>query len=993
MSQEIKLVRVNECLWEIPPVGRMNVPGRIYADESLIPILREDQAPQQVANVACLPGIVKYSLAMPDIHWGYGFPIGGVAAFDLETGIVSPGGIGFDINCLSGETQVVSSEGYHRTISEIVEEEISGGVRVLDRRARRMTRAQVRGGLRKRADRPVREVLTRGGHRVVATIDHPFLTPRGMRALERLAVGDRVAVSGFTGVPYEEPSGRVLVDEAAIEAAWRRLCPRSARTSWEQIRARLVTQDLLPLRDDHEAMPSLLKLIGLLWGDGTLYVEGESGRARMAVNGLREDLESLRRDLAPWVRTSRVHSRVRSHYIATRPSARPFTAREQWIRIGSSSLAVLLVALGVPSGPKASSDWGIPTWLPTAPSWHKRLFLAAFFGAEMTSPATMTGHDKTFPEPSLTVVKREGHVRSGIKFLGQVASLLSDLGVRAKVLHPTLEVRRANGSDSHRVRLQVACDTENLLALWESVGFEYNRKRAYLASIAAGYLRAKRAAIARRDALRERVLELRAQTRVGSKTLLLAIGGPEAGVNIRFVDHTIYGRGDRILRAAEAFPTFAEWRTTATRGLGRSGLFWDEVASVSTVPQLEHVYDLTVAHRGHNFVANGFLVHNCGIRLLRTNLVRDQVKGRVHAIIDGLFETIPSGVGSKGAIPKLSTDEARDMLRRGAVWAVEKGYGAKTDLPFIEDEGSYPTADPGVVSDKAIQRGLVQIGTLGSGNHFLEMDLVAEVLDPTLAQHFGLKEDGVAFFIHTGSRGFGYQVCQEYSREFISVAKKYGIDLMDRQLACAPLPSPEAKAYLGAMGCAANFAWVNRQVIMALVEQSLMRTLGLSKEALGLGLVYDVCHNIAKFEEHEVDGVRRKLCVHRKGATRALPAGHPLVPQPYAGTGQPVLIPGDMGRASYLCVGLPGSLVTFNSTCHGAGRVASRGEMMRKAKGRNLRRELEQQGVYVRAQSFAGLAEEMPDAYKDVGAVVECMETAGVSRRVARFRPIGCVKG
>ncbi len=385
---------------------------------------------------------------------------------------------------------------------------------------------------------------------------------------------------------------------------------------------------------------------------------------------------------------------------------------------------------------------------------------------------------------------------------------------------------------------------------------------------------------------------------------------------------------------------------------------------------------------------------NCGIRLVRTNLSVNDVKERIHDIIDGLFETIPSGVGSKGAIPKLSTSEAKQMLVLGAKWAVDRGYGTKEDLPFIEDHGTYPTANPEVVSDHAIQRGLVQIGTLGSGNHFLEMDLVSEVLDESLAQHFGLKPDGVALFIHTGSRGFGYQICDDYSKQFVSVAKKYGIELVDRQLACAPLPSEEAKTYLGAMGCAANFAWVNRQVIMALVERSLMRTLGLSKEELGMRLVYDVCHNIAKIEEHVVDGQRMRVCVHRKGATRALPAGHSLVPAPYQGTGQPVLIPGDMGRASYLCVGLPGSLEqTFGSTCHGAGRVASRGEMIRRAKGRNLRHDMEEHGVYVRAQSFAGIAEEMPDAYKDVSAVVDCMEMAGVSKRVARFKPIGCVKG
>lgn len=385
---------------------------------------------------------------------------------------------------------------------------------------------------------------------------------------------------------------------------------------------------------------------------------------------------------------------------------------------------------------------------------------------------------------------------------------------------------------------------------------------------------------------------------------------------------------------------------------------------------------------------------NCGVRLMRTHLTLDEIKPRIKDIINALYNAIPSGIGSSGAISKLSAHEETHLLLEGAAWAVGRGYGKTDDLQFIEDSGRMPGAAPDVISDQAIKRGLAQVGTLGSGNHFLEIGLVESIYRPELAQTFGLELNQIVLLIHTGSRGLGYQVCDDYVKKLLKASAKYGIQLVDRQLACAPLNSPEGKEYLSAMACAANYAWVNRQVIMNLAESALLKSLNMSPNDLGMQLIYDVCHNIAKIEEHTVDGKTVRLCVHRKGATRAFPPHHPLVPKIYQSTGQPVLVPGDMGRYSFLCVGTQSAMEhTFGSTCHGAGRVASRSQMLRQMQGQDLYKEMDSMGVYVMAKTRGSLAEEMPEAYKDVNAVVNVMEEAGISKKVARFKPIGVIKG
>jgi tRNA-splicing ligase RtcB len=371
---------------------------------------------------------------------------------------------------------------------------------------------------------------------------------------------------------------------------------------------------------------------------------------------------------------------------------------------------------------------------------------------------------------------------------------------------------------------------------------------------------------------------------------------------------------------------------------------------------------------------------NCGVRLLRTGLEAAAVAPRLPALVDALYAAVPTGVGGRGSV-SLEPRELERVMAEGAGWAVGRGHGTREDLQAIESAGTIPRADPDQVSRHAVERGIRQLGSLGSGNHFLEVQVVDEVYDEAAAARLGLAAGRVTLMIHTGSRGVGHQVCTDHLKTTGAALGRYGIGVPDRQLACAPIDAPEARAYLGAMRAAANFAFANRQVLAEAARRVFERVLGVPPADLGMAVVYDVAHNIAKEEEHDVDGARRRLLVHRKGATRAFP-------------GQPVIVPGDMGRYSFVLLGTETAMrETFGSTCHGAGRVMSRTAAVKAARGRRIGDELARRGVVARAAGFQSLAEEMPEAYKDVRDVVDVVHRVGISTRVARLRPMGVIKG
>ncbi len=436
-----------------------------------------------------------------------------------------------------------------------------------------------------------------------------------------------------------------------------------------------------------------------------------------------------------------------------------------------------------------------------------------------------------------------------------------------------------------------------------------------------------------------------------------------------------------------------------------------QVANVATLPGIVgHSLAMPDIHWGYGFPIGGVAAFdvsggvvspggvgydiNCGVRVLASNLERGDIDLPLRDLVSTLFRNIPSGVGSRRKDLRLSHADEKRVLQQGARWAVHQGYGEEADLECIESGGELPGALVDFVSDKALDRGRAQVGTLGSGNHFVEIGFVDEVYDAEAARQLDLREGQVTVTIHTGSRGLGYQVCDDYIALMKQAARKYGIELPDPQLCCAPLASPEADQYLGAMAAAANFAFANRQLITHWVRETFEDVLHLPPRDHGLRLIYDVAHNIAKIEHHVINGVEKTLCVHRKGATRSFAPHHPDLPPRYRELGQPVLIPGDMGTCSYILLGTDAAMErTFGSTCHGAGRVLSRKKARAAARGRSIRRELEDQGIQVLAASRATLDEELPEAYKNVTDVVDTVARAGISVKVARLRPLGVIKG
>jgi tRNA-splicing ligase RtcB len=384
---------------------------------------------------------------------------------------------------------------------------------------------------------------------------------------------------------------------------------------------------------------------------------------------------------------------------------------------------------------------------------------------------------------------------------------------------------------------------------------------------------------------------------------------------------------------------------------------------------------------------------NCGVRLVRTDLILSDIQNHLRDLVMRMYQNVPCGVGSYGKL-KLSGKDEASVLRDGSAWAVKHGYGWAEDVDLTEQKGCIGGADPSALTARALERGRPQLGTLGAGNHFLEIQVVEEIYNPAIAEAFGLRQGQITVMIHTGSRGLGYQACDDSLDQMVRAMTKYKISVPDKQLACAPANSPEGRQYFAAMAASANYAWTNRQLILHWVRESFEQVIGQPAERLGMHMVYDVAHNVAKIEDHVVDGIPRKVIVHRKGATRAFAPGHPDVPEKYRSVGQPVLIPGDMGTASYVMAGTQTAMEeTFGSTCHGAGRMLSRHAAIRAMKGRSVRSELEAKGIIVMSRSRETLSEEAPEAYKRIDDVVHIVHQAGLSRKVARMRPLGVVKG
>ncbi len=929
----VTLKRLRENVWEIPQTGGMRVPARVLASERLLEEIGQDKSLAQLQDTAHLPGIQKYALAMPDAHQGYGFPVGGVAGIDAEDGCISPGAVGYDINCLPGDAEVRLSFGRRLQIGELRD-------RFEDEHAVVAGDELVASSIRLFADsgtKPVHEVETETGERIEATADHPFLTPDGMVELADLEPGDAVLVQPFRGLEHEPPADATVLTEADVA---------------EDDDQTLSSKGLLPLSTADEAFNRLLRVLGFFTGRGAFGGEGETrfyGDAD-TLEGIREDVRELGFD----------PSEIRA----------AGDGRERF-ETNSTAFRTLLEELGAPDD---GSGVETPQYVESLASWQKALYYAAYFGAEMDAP---TDGNAGLEPPAISRTHTAETAEAGRSFLADTAAFLAEVGVDT--------ARSADRDDSaatETVRLEIENDPENLLAFLSTVGYRYDREKRRRAVAAIQYLKAtdgghgdRKRADARPPALVD-----------GGKQRQKARDGDRSGGDERLGDR----RESETTAGGETSEGFDEFRAEIS--------IEDDLTVETTIAAITElgekpVYDIGVEHDAHNFLAEEFVVSNCGVRMVRTNLTYDDLRGREEELVDRLFEAVPTGLGG-GSVIDVSGGEMEAILEDGVEWAVENGYGVPADLAHCEDEGRRPEGDADAVSKKARDRGLNQVGSLGSGNHFLEVQRVTDIYRPEVAAEFGLSAEQVVVLIHCGSRGLGHQVCTDYLREIEQTHGDLLEELPSKELAAAPAGSQLADRYYRAMAAAINFAWVNRQLLTHQTRQVFADVFDRSWEDMEMELLYDVAHNIAKRETHAVDGRDRELFVHRKGATRAFPAGRPELPPAYRDVGQPVIIPGSMGAGSYVLRGGERSLAeTFGSTAHGAGRLMSRTQAKDEYWGEDIRDTLEQDRVYVKAESGATIAEEAPGVYKDIDEVVRVSDALGIGDRVARTYPVCNIKG
>lgn len=986
------LTQISEWEWEIPKSFRadMRVPVRVFATRELLEQVMGDKSLEQAVNAATLPGLVGQVMVMPDMHQGYGFPIGGVAATRYPDGVISPGAIGYDIGCLRGDTPVLHEFGYTRQIADFGSEAEGQQLRCfrLDKTA--IDTAQVALWFGRPPAHPVLRLTVETGQQIEATSDHPFWTKDGMVALGRLREGDEVALYPLVGVPYQDPGDAVILDEAHLSDFLQSLGKGAAGNALNQILNVLRARNLNLLRYDSPVLPLLIKILGFLFGDGTLRFDTRTHKGMVAFYGKPDDLEQIRTDvLRLGFKPSRVWSRSRSHRIQTTYGLYEFENNETWFAVNSTAFAALLACLGAPVGRKTSQAYGLPNWLNTAVLWQKRLFLAAYFGAELSAPQ-MQNNEKNFSPPLVSMNKREAFQASGVAFLEEMCHWLQEFGVLAHVLPPRLEQTNADGSRSVRLRLMVAANSENLQRFWSQIGIEYQNERRAAIVVAAQYVALKLQRVAARQAMAQMAVELR-ESGHSLQQVTAALAGDV--VNARFVERSVYAPRQTAPRVGEVFEDFDAFRERVCAGLGQSGMVWQRITAIEAVESPGLVYDVTMNHGDHNFIAGGFVVSNCGVRLLGSSIDVDDAAPLLADLASALNAHCPSGVGEDGAL-RVTDAELDAICRDGARWALKKGYASEMDVRRTEESGSLARADPNKISKRARERGRSQLGSLGAGNHFIEVDVVDEVFHPQAADAMGLRRGALVLQIHCGSRGLGHQVCTDYVQAFQGAAKRYGIVLPDRELVCAPLNSPEGEDYLAAMRAAGNFAFVNRQILAWQARQAFEEVFAGKLNRWQLHQVYDIAHNMGKIETHLVGGAPVQVCVHRKGATRAFGPGTPEVPPEYREIGQPVLVPGSMGTASWVLTGTETSMArSFGSSCHGAGRVMSRSAAKKTIRGDALRADLQADGIEIRAGSLAGLAEEAPQAYKDVDAVVETVAGAQIAVKVARLRPLAVIKG
>lgn len=991
MSMEnVPMKKIDEVTWEIPTSYKkgMKVPARLF----LTPELKkgvELRVVEQITNVATLPGIVKYAIALPDTHAGYGFPIGGVAAMDVKEGVISPGGVGFDINCLPGDTLILHSLGYRKTIKEFESDWRNTELCVFNTSENSMETASIAYFLKKR-DTEVYTIRTYCGYTIKATPDHPLLTPDGMIETQNLHVGDKLAIYPFEGIDYEEPKNEILLTEEDI-------LKLDLGFDNQSIVKELKKRDLLPLTLNNPKLPYLLSIIGFILGDGTVIVSSttEGKKGYITFYGKPEDLDEIREDVRKlgWS-PSKIYHRTKKAPFFKNGYVKDIISEEYSFKQVSRSFVSLIAALGFPVGSRVSQDWVLPEWLMKVPKWMKRLFLASLQGADMSTPTTLTSNEGTFYMPYIKIHRKESYEQSGLQYIKQLQQLYNEFNINTSISEPVLRYTNEEGTKSYAITIFIKGDSQNLIKLFSTINFKYNKRKQWLANAATVYLKLKEKEIESRNTARKEIIKLKEENK--GITEISKLMNDKYGVNRRFVERTIYDGVVDHSRPSKAFFSFEAFLGACCDNLEESGVVWDKIVSIEKEDFDDYVYDFTINHESHNFVANSIIVSNCGVRMLSTHLSESEVRPKISELINKLFRAVPAGVGVKSTL-RLNDSQFNEVLETGATWCLENGYASKEDVERIESEGHLPHADASKVSQRAKQRGRSQLGTLGSGNHYLEIQVLEEgdLFDPEIGKELGLTHaKQISVMIHCGSRGLGHQVASDYLKTCVQAMDKYKIPVLDQELASVPITSKEGEDYFAAMNAAANMAFANRQIITHKVREVFEEVFKKDSDELGLKLIYDVAHNIAKMEEHEVDGKKRKLVIHRKGATRGFPPGHPEIPKAYQKIGQPVIIGGSMETGSYLLVGTQKSMeITFGSTAHGAGRVMSRAQARRVKRGEEVQRQLSNKGIYLKGASYKGIAEEGGHAYKDIDAVIHALKVAGISHPVARLRPIGNIKG
>ncbi len=978
--------KIDDFTWEIPTTYKkgMQVPARMIANETLLQNF-DAGVFDQITNVACLPGIQKHALCMPDGHWGYGFPIGGVAAFDVNEGVISPGGIGFDINCVSGDTKILLHHGCYKKIKDFDRNFSQDFISLMNLKDNKKHSSQALLFMKKIPTTKVFQITTACGETLTLTEDHPLYTGEDMVCAGKLKEGDAVVIHPFSGVEYEKPSSRIIVDEETIKTIVGDR-PKLIQT--------LRDKNLLPLRENSPHFPILTKLLGFLTGDGWLGKYHNKRRKQdvwsMRAIGAVDDLKEIQKDLA----LMGYHQK----YISTKPytsvvqttegSIRKISGTSSQLYINSQSLVVLLKALGMPEGNKSRTTTTLPSWIKTSPRWIQRLYLAGLFGAEMSKPAQRKGETFAFIEPSFSQNKIISLEKENKKFLLDIAQLLKHFNIKVNNIYKQEGVINVKGETTIKHSLRLSSTLENLITLWGTIGFEYCRERKELSMVALAYLKHKK------QFLNHAALFVAAGKSMREEgTTFSEIGNfaMQEGLSQAMVKGALY-QETTSRRVSSSFPSFQEFFSQAQ--IPHSEFVRDTIISIEEVLHPDFVYDFTMNDDNHNFIANSIVSHNCGMRLITTNLSYKEVQPKLKKLVDYLFGTVPAGVGCKGFL-QLNNQQFTDIVENGTQWCVDNGYGWQQDVWRTESSGKIEQADASCISDKARKRGMNQLGTLGSGNHYLEIQRAADICDEDTAKRFGITDkDQIVIMVHCGSRGFGHQVATDYLKTFVDAMPKYNITVPDRELACAPFSSDEGQAYFKAMACAANMAFANRQMITHRIREAFKHIFKQTPDQLQMNLVYDVAHNIAKVESHKIDGKQKDLIVHRKGATRAFgPKQKDLAPE-YRPVGQPVILGGSMETGSYLLVGTQKAMdTTFGSTAHGSGRTMSRTQAKKEFTGKELQERMAKKGIYVRSISMQGLAEEAGKAYKDIDNVVDVLDHAGITRKVVQLKPIGNVKG